>query len=83
MLTNESFVFLLQQNFDIPNVGTLRAKVLSSIASKFRQFKYNLAQRYIFGDKKDKNPCNDYPSLDETSWKAFKESRLSDSWQVS
>lgn len=70
-------------HYDIPNVGSLRMKILSSVATKFRQFKSKLTTDYIFGKKKDKNPCTKYHSIDEETWQHFVQSRLAENWTVS
>ncbi|XP_022640514.1 uncharacterized protein LOC111242277 [Vigna radiata var. radiata] len=69
--------------FDIPNVTTLRNKCLSTIAENFRNFKSKLTSRYIYGHLKHKTPCSVYKSIDEDTWRLFKESRMSEEWQVS
>ncbi|BAT82342.1 hypothetical protein VIGAN_11048200 [Vigna angularis var. angularis] len=69
--------------FDIPNVPTLRNKCLSTVAENFRNFKSKLTSRYIFGHLKHKSPCSSYKSIDEETWRLFKESRMSEEWQVS
>ncbi|KOM58612.1 hypothetical protein LR48_Vigan11g164600 [Vigna angularis] len=67
--------------FDIPNVTTLRNKCLSTVAENFRNFKSKLTSRYIFGHLKHKSPCSSYKSIDEETWRLFKESRMSEEWQ--
>jgi len=39
-------------HYEIPNVETLRAKVLSNVNVKFRQFKSKLTTNYIYGERK-------------------------------
>ncbi|KOM27029.1 hypothetical protein LR48_Vigan358s000700 [Vigna angularis] len=68
--------------FDIPNVPTLRNKCLSTVAENFRNFKSKLTSRYIFGHLNHKSPCNAYKSIDEETWRVFKESRMSEEWQA-
>ncbi|XP_052723770.1 uncharacterized protein LOC128193726 [Vigna angularis] len=68
--------------FDIPNVTTLRNKCLSTVAENFRNFKSKLTSRYIFGHLKHKSPCSSYKSIDEETWRLFKESRMSEEWQA-
>jgi len=54
---------------------------MSSVASKWRQFKTNLISFYVFGKYKDKRPCEMY-GIDEETWQLFIQTRLDPSWQV-
>ena len=54
---------------------------MSSVASKWRQFKTNLISFYVFGKYKDKRPCEMY-GIDEETWQLFVRTRLDSSWQV-
>ncbi|KAK7327227.1 hypothetical protein VNO80_31592 [Phaseolus coccineus] len=67
-------------NFEIPNVEPLRSRIISNIGLKFRAFKSRLTTRYIFGELKDESPCERYNFIDEETWLAFKESRLTEEW---
>lgn len=51
--------------FDILNVVTLKSKCLSSAIEKFRGFKIKLTSTYIFGARKNENPCVRYKGIDE------------------
>jgi len=44
-------------HYKIPNVETLKAKVLSDVGVKFRQFKSKLTTYYIYGKRNEENPC--------------------------
>lgn len=69
--------------FEIPNTKTIKKKVLSSMAYKFRQFKSILTSTCIYGKEPDQISKPDgYASIDEETWKQFVESRLSKDWQV-
>ena len=50
---------------------TLIAKVLSNVSVKFRQFKSKLRTKFIYGERKEENPCTLYASLDEEIWQSF------------
>jgi len=54
-----------ETHYEIPNMETLRAMVLSNVSIKFRQFKSKFTTDYIYGGRKGKNPCTKYTSLDE------------------
>jgi len=43
---------------------------MSSIAIKWRNFKTNLTNWYIYGSLKGKSPCEKY-SIDEETWTQF------------
>ena len=70
-------------HFDIPNNGELRNKVLSSIATKWRQFKSKLTTVYVYGAKKGESPCSKYPNIDEATWETFVQTRTFEKWFVS
>ena len=62
---------------------SLRSKVLSSVANKFRTFKSQLTTKYVFGSYKGQNPGLKYSNIDEKTWRLFVESRESEQWTVS
>ena len=76
------FHIVLQTTFEVPAVETLRLRVLSSVARKWRDFKSFLTSRYIFGKLQGVSPCSKYPSLDEETWKRFVALRESSEWKV-
>jgi len=43
---------------------------MSSVASKWRQFKTNLTSFYVFGKYKDKSACEMY-GIEEETWQLF------------
>ena len=52
------YELILSNNVDdykIPNVKTLKAKVLSDVGVKFRQFKSKFTTNYIYGERKEEN----------------------------
>ncbi|KAL2327949.1 hypothetical protein Fmac_021376 [Flemingia macrophylla] len=72
----------MKQNFDIPNTEVMRKKILSILATRWRDFKTYLTREYVHGKKKDEDPCHKY-GISEEDWMQFRASRLDDSWQVS
>ncbi|XP_068497787.1 uncharacterized protein [Phaseolus vulgaris] len=68
-------------HYNIPNVETLKAKVLSDVGVKFRQFKSKLTTDYIYGKRKEENPCAKYASIDEETWQQFVNIRQTEKWQ--
>ena len=73
----------MQENFEIPNVESLRSKIISNIGLKFHQFKLILTTKYIFGKFKYENPCLKYKHIDEETWRLFIQSRECEAWKVS
>ena len=51
-------------------------KVLSSVSIKFHQFKSKLTTNFIYGERKEENPCTPYASLDEETRLILRESAL-------
>ncbi|XP_068466379.1 uncharacterized protein [Phaseolus vulgaris] len=68
-------------HYNIPNVEILKAKVLSDVGVKFRQFKSKLTTDYIYGKRKEENPCAKYASIDEETWQQFVNIRQTEKWQ--
>ena len=56
---------------------------MSSLATKFRQFKSKLTSKYIYGKDPEDISMPDYRGIDEETWERFVQSRLSSEWQVS
>jgi len=65
-------------HFDIPNVESLRSKVLSSVAIKLHQFKSQLTSKYVYGPYKGQNPFSKYSNIEEETLCLFVESRESE-----
>nr|KYP34593.1 hypothetical protein KK1_044441 [Cajanus cajan] len=72
----------IQQNFDIPNTEVMRRKMLSALATRWRDFKTFLTREYVFGERQNETPCLKYQITDE-EWMQFRATRLDPSWQVS
>jgi len=63
-------------------VETLKAKVLSDVGVKFRQFKSKLTTDYICDERKKENPCTKYASLDEETWQQFVQIRQTENGRL-
>nr|KYP66998.1 hypothetical protein KK1_013315 [Cajanus cajan] len=71
----------IQQNFDIPNTEVMRRKMLSALATRWRDFKTFLTREYVFGERQNETPCLKYQITDE-EWMQFRATRLDPSWQA-
>jgi len=69
----------LQTNFEFETSLLIRKKIMSSIAIKWRNFKTNLTNWYVYGCLKEKSPCEKY-NIDEETWTQFVQSREDPSW---
>jgi len=69
-------------HYDIPNVGTLRSKVISSLTMFFCKFISKLTITYVFGSKKGGSPCIKYTCIDEETWQKFIQTQKSKRWEV-
>jgi len=57
--------------FDILKVKTLKSKLLSSVATKWPQFKSKLTIVYVYGARIEKSPGTEYSCIDEKTWQFF------------
>jgi len=53
--------------FYIPNVRTLKSKILSSVVIKWHQFKSKLTSVYVYGARKGESPCPKYTCIAKES----------------
>lgn len=56
----------------------MRRKILSIVAGRWRAYKTTLTRKYIFGGKKGEFPGNENPTIDQETWDAFIDSRMSE-----
>ncbi|XP_019176950.1 PREDICTED: uncharacterized protein LOC109172248 isoform X2 [Ipomoea nil] len=57
--------------FDIPNTPAMRKRWLSYAGVRWRDFKASLSSRFIYGDKQNKNPCDECSYIDQDTWDEF------------
>nr|KYP76268.1 hypothetical protein KK1_020501 [Cajanus cajan] len=56
----------------------MRRKILSIVAERWRAYKTTLTSKYVFGKKRGEFPGNENLTIDQETWDAFIESRMSE-----
>ncbi|KAK7271450.1 hypothetical protein RJT34_27373 [Clitoria ternatea] len=67
--------------YNVPDTDLLKRKWITFAGERWRSFKSNLTQRYIYGTLRDESPCGKYDFLDEETWQRFIETRQDPAFQ--
>jgi len=55
---------------------------MTYLSVRWRDFKTNLTNKYIFGDYQDRNPCDVYNFITPNQWELFRKSRVTPEFEV-
>ena len=76
--------FVLEGKFDILEGDNAKTKVMSTVATRWRQFKSSLTKKYVYFDSEGQ--AKDDPSvkydIGAATWAEFAKSRQTPNWQV-
>ncbi|KAI9083827.1 hypothetical protein K1719_034085 [Acacia pycnantha] len=61
----------LLQTFTVPDNEEAKKHFLGQVHVRWKDFKHTLTRDYIFGDKKNEDPCVCYTSISKEEWTSF------------